>query len=129
MANEVASSFEIDYDDGLQATSLSVASRQLTSAGKRVTRLIQNVGTTEEAVQLGEITAPGAFALVNLDPTNYIDVKVGTGGAIFARLKPDVNGDGKGGWVAGDALGSGAQAPYVIANTASCRMAVLIVDT
>lgn len=128
MAGEVISSMSIAYNDTLQSASVAVAGRLLTSAGKRVTKLEQNVAITEGAVQMGQITAPGAFALVNLDPVNYIDVKVGTGGAIFARLKPDLLGNGTGGWVAGDALGSGAQAPFVIANVAPCRMAVIIAD-
>lgn len=128
MAGEITDGFSIAYDDGLQNASLALANRLLTSAGKRVTKLIQNVGTSQEALQMGEITAPGAFALVNLDPTNFIDVKVATSGAIFARLKPDTLGNGTGGWVAGDCLGSGAQAPFAIADTATCRMAVLICD-
>lgn len=128
MAGEVTSTVSVIYNDGKQEAALEVRSRLLTSAGQRVTKLVQNVGTVEELLQLGEITAPGAFILVNLDPTNYVDVKVAASGAIFARLKPDTLGDGTGGWVAGDCLGSGAQAPALIANTASCRVAVLVVD-
>lgn len=128
MSLEVTSSVSVAYDDDLSADSLAVVSRKLTSAGKRFTKLVQNIGTSEEAINLGEMTAPGAFVLVNLDPTNYIDVKVGSAGAIFARLKPDTLGDGTGGWVAGDCLGGGAQAPFAIANTAACRLAVFVVE-
>ena len=44
---------------------------------------------------LGDIASIGPFAIVNLDPTNYVEVKVATAGAIFARLAPDVDADGK----------------------------------
>lgn len=130
MALENTLDASLTFDDGIyQPQSLSVASRLVTSAGKRVTGLVQNVGfAAEEAVQLGELTAPGAFMLKNLDPTNFINVKVATSGAIFAKLRPDTNGDGKGGFLLIDCMGSGAQAPFVQADTAVCRMAVLAVE-
>lgn len=128
MANEVTASFSIAYDDGLQERALEVADRIFSSAGQRVTCLIQTVGITEEAVLLGDIASIGPFAIVNLDPTNYVEVKVATAGAIFARLAPDVDADGKGGWVAMTRLGSGAQVPYMIANTAVCKVAILIAE-
>jgi hypothetical protein len=129
MSLEVTFNGSIEYDDDLVIDQTSVANRQLTSAGKRMTHLVQNVGTSEEAIQLGEVTAPGAYFFKNLDPTNYIEIKSGTGGTVIAKLMPDTNGDGKGGFCMGDRLGSGAQAPYAIANAAACRMEVFIVDT
>lgn len=124
----MTSSFSLAYDDDYQNGSVAVVNRLLTSAGRRFTKLIQNVGTSEEAVTLGDFTSVGAFALINLDVTNYVDVKVATGGAIFARLKPDTLGDGTGGYIMLDTLGSGAQAPFVIANTAACRIVVFAVE-
>lgn len=129
MALENTLDASLEYDDGLVSDSMSVASRTVTSAGKRKTHLIQNVGfAAEEAVQLGELTAPGAFMLRNLDPTNYINVLTGTGGVIFAKLRPDANGDGKGGFVLIDCLGSGAQTPFVQAAVAACRVEVMTVE-
>lgn len=129
MALENLLDASLTYDDGLASPqTLSVASRLVTSAGKRVSGQVQNVGTSEEAVQLGGMTAPGAVMLKNLDPTNFINVKVGTGGAIFAKLRPDTNGDSKGGFVLIDCMGSGAQAPFVVADTATCRMVILAIE-
>jgi hypothetical protein len=112
----------------VQERLLAVASRIFTSTGKRVSTLIQSVGITEEAAALGDIASIGAFAIVNLDDTNFVNVKVATGGAIFARLDPDTDADGKGGFVCGTRLGSGAQVPYLIADTAACKVALLWVE-
>jgi hypothetical protein len=128
LANEVTGSFSIGYDDGVQERVLAVSSRIFTSTGKRVSTLVQSVGTSEEAAALGDIANVGAFAIVNLDDTNYVNVKVATGGAIFARLDPDVDADGKGGFVCGSRLGSGAQVPFLIADTAACKVAILWVE-
>ena len=80
-----------------------------------------NVGTSEEAVALGEATAPGWAIFINRDTTNFIELRVATGGAKFAKLK------------AGECcllrLGSGAQVPYAIADTAACQMEYCIINT
>lgn len=128
MANEVTSSVSIAYDDGFQNGSLGVVSRLLTSAGQRFTKLIQNVGTSEEAVNLGELSAVGAYILVNLDPDNFVTVRCSSGGVVRDKLKPDALEDGTGGWCAGDCMGGGSQAPTVQADTASCRVAILVVE-
>jgi len=129
MAQEVTMDCSIGYDDGLQSDSMAVESVKVTIAGKRYTRLIQTIGIAEEAISLGEITAPTAFIFQNLDPTNIVQIRVATAGAMMASLAPDVNGDGKGGFVAGTSLGSGAQAPFAIALVAPCRLAVFVADT
>ncbi len=84
-------------------------------------KLIQSIGITEEAITLPEGGAPGYAAFINRDDTNFINIKVGTAGAIFAKLLP--------GEFAVLRLGSGAQAPFAIADTAACRMAILIIPT
>lgn len=88
---------------------------------KKFTWAKQNIATSEEAINLGEATAPGYAIFINRDATNYIELKVATSGAIFAKLK------------AGECcllrLGSGAQVPYAIANTAACQLEYLILIT
>lgn len=127
-ANEVTSSVSIAYDDDVTAKAKEIASRIETSTGKKVTDIIQTIGTSEEAIDLGDISSVGAYVLVNLDETNYIEIKVATGGAIRDKLKPDVDGDGKGGWCAGTCMGSGSQAPFAIANTAACKLGIFLIE-
>jgi len=91
----------------------------LTIGTKKYVKLKQNIGTSEEAIKLGEVTSLGYACFVNRDPTNYIELRVGTGGSKFATLKPN-------GGFAIVYLGSDAQVPYAIANTAACQMALFI---
>lgn len=128
MSTQLTLSATVEYDDGIwPKITGQVADRKKTVTTTRPFTIIQQVAITEEAVQLGDAaTLGGSLFLQNLDPTNYIDVKTGTGGTIFARLGPDTNSDGKGGFLLLDLMGSGALAPFVIANTAVCRMGILV---
>lgn len=128
MANEITASVTLAYDDGVTSDELAVLLAQFTSSGKRIHRITQTVPhSAEAAIKLGDFSSLGYAIFVNLDPTNYIDLKVATSGAIWARLDPDTNSDGKGGFAI-QKLGSGAQVPYALANTADCKMAVFIVE-
>jgi hypothetical protein len=67
------------------------------------------------------VTAPGWVLVVNRDLTNFVSVKTGTGGVIFAKLLPRE--------FCLLRLGSGAQAPWVIADTAPCKIEAFVVST
>jgi len=123
MTNTATITANLAYSDGsgdIELGNTEGLAVTLTNAG--FTRIRQSVGTSEEAVTLGDATAPGYAVFINRDATNYIDLKVATGGAIFARLSA-------GGGLALLNLGSGAQAPFAAANTAACIMDILIVKT
>jgi hypothetical protein len=128
MANEVTVAASIEFDNDVTQASCEVKDgdtiRSMTTA--KALKTTQAVGTSEEAVLLGDITAPCGVMLINLDSTNYIEVKVATGGAIFAKLYPRGSGVGLNFCIV--PLGSGAQAPFVIANTASCSMEILLLS-
>jgi hypothetical protein len=129
MANEITVNASLEYEDStgneLSCESVEVVKSVTT---KRAVKLVQEIGTSEEAIDLGDTSTPKWAYFRNLDPTNYIELKVATSGAIFARLDPDTNEDGKGGFAIVP-LGSGAQAPFAIANTAACRMEIMIIST
>lgn len=128
MAGEVNVNATLKYDDGVVDDIAQVVDATFSPGTLKYIRHIQLIGTSEEAIQLGEVTAPGYALFKNLDSTNYVDLRVATSGAIFARLDPDTQANGKGG-VALLKLGSGAQVPYAIANTGSCRVAIFICYT
>ena len=73
-----------------------------------------SVGTSEEAIPMGEVTTPRTAFFQNLDATNYIDIRKATGGDVITRLQ------------AGQAallhMDPGDTAPYAIANTGACLM-------
>lgn len=126
MADELTISASLDFDDGRGTpVGISVSRILATLATRKKNSQIQTIGTTEEAIQLGEVTTPGYAIFRNLDTTNFVDLRVATGGAKFARLLPDTNGDGSGG-IALLYLGPGAQVPFAIADTDACDIEFLI---
>lgn len=129
MADEISINATLAYEDSEGTTvSLDVADAQFNVSTKKTLRLKQAIPITEVAINLGGISAPGYAFFINRDTTNYIELKTGTGGDVFARLDPDTDGNGKGG-VAMLKLGADAQAPFAIANTSPCQLDVLICST
>jgi hypothetical protein len=127
MADELTMAGSITYtgDDG---RTRSIEVPECMGDTTKLVIIEQTIATSETAVNLGGISSPTAFMIVNLDDTNYVEVKVATSGAIFAKLKKDTDGDGNGGFACLTELGSGAQAPYAIANTAACNVLVLVAE-
>lgn len=120
MANELEITLSATYEDANDIVkSFGVTKLQRTVSNKYPFGNTQSVGTAEEAIRLGEGVTLGYCFLKNLDGTNYVEIKVGTGGAIFAKLMP---GD-----ICVVPLGSGAQVPFAIANTLACDLEVLII--
>lgn len=126
MASEMKLNASLVYEDafGVQLKS-EVVDRVQNVTTKRPVKLVQNIGITEEAIDLGDTGTPVYAFFKNLDPTNFINLKVATGGAIFAKLRPDTNSDGRGGFAMLE-LGSGATAPFAISDTATCNMEITL---
>lgn len=75
------------------------------------------VATGGTAIPLGQITAPHWAWFKNLDPTNYITIRNGSGGADVLKL------------LAGEACVCplmDTSTPYAFANTAACLLEYLI---
>lgn len=125
MADELSISGRLAYsdDDGLQSE-LEVNAWPVTLATPRSIHAKMNVTTGEVVVPLGPVVAPTWAMFRNLDldsSTYYIELRVGTGGAKFAKLLP--------GETAGPfRLGSGAQAPYAIATGGTVEMEYLVCE-
>lgn len=122
MSNEITLNASLAYSDS-ENTEDAVALVNLlaTVATKRITRVKQSIAITETAISLGGVSAPGWAMFVNRDETNFIELRVATSGAKFAKLKP--------GEFALLRLGSGAQVPYAISDTAACQLDLLLVST
>ena len=122
MSNELTINGSLAYADSESADEiLQIVNLIATVSTKKYTKAKQSIGITEEAINLGEVTAPGFSIFINRDPTNFIELRVATGGAKFAKLKP--------GEFALLRLGSGAQVPFAIADTSPCQLEYLIVST
>lgn len=119
MANEITINATLEYDDGVS----SPASSQVTDFLSSVTTPIkaqftQSIPTSSTAINLAGIASPRWVMFINRDSVNYVEIKVASAGAIFAKLLP--------GEFCLLPLGSGAQVPYAIANTAAVDLDVLI---
>ena len=122
MANEINVSGKLNFSDTEKADeTLSITALLASVVTLKYIKHKQSIGTSEEAITLGEVTSPGWAIFINRDPTNFIELRVATAGAKFAKLKP--------GEFAVLRLGSGAQAPFAIADTAACQMEYLIAMT
>lgn len=127
MASELTLTATLEYTpaDG-RTRSIEVPELFLDTTRAQV--LEQVVGIVEEALEMGDVASPTAVMIVNLDATNFVNVKAATAGAIVAKLKKDTNGDGNGGVFLASELGSGMQAPFVIADTDPCRILILVAE-
>lgn len=122
MANELTLNGSIVYDDGNNSgNSLSITDLLASVTTKKSIRHQQSIGTSEEAIVLGEVTSPGWAIFINRDTTNFIELRVATGGAKFAKLLP--------GEFCLLRLGAGAQVPFAIADTSACLMDYILVMT
>ena len=79
---------------------------------------IQTIGTSVEAITIGDIATPGFVFLKNLDSTGTVTIRNGSGGADVVKLAP---GD-----IAFFRLA--ATTPYAIATTNACDLHVVIYE-
>lgn len=116
MANELSVSMSFAYARG----NFAPLARALTALGVTISSDpvicdVLNVTTVELAVPLGGVVLAGNWAWFrNLDSTNFLEIRVATGGTKFLKLKP--------GEAALLRLGSGVTAPFAIADTATCAL-------
>lgn len=115
MADEIKANFSLNYVKG--ESKLSIPGKQLSidSASYPKITNTQLVGTTHEALVLGDVASCGAAYFVNTDATNYVDVGVDVSGTFYGliRLMP-------GDFAFAPRLATNA--PYAKANTASVSL-------
>jgi hypothetical protein len=83
MANEIYASLNFTARKNGAESSIS-SSFNLTMTGDDMIQNTQVIGTSSEAVDLGDITgAPGAIIIKNLDATNFIEIGGDSGLTVF----------------------------------------------
>ncbi len=90
--------------------------------------LLQSIDTSETVIALGDIASPGGFMLVNRNATNYVDIYNASSGVHVARLRPDTESDGTGGFCLISELGADMQSPVGIANDAPCIIEIFAIS-
>lgn len=119
-ANEITTTGSISFAKGnVAAVSRALANLSVTVSGSKYVSGVQNIGTSEEAISLGDLGTPGWAWFKNLDGTNYIEIRPNTGVADLIKLKP---GEFALFRITSDAV------PYAIANTAACNLEKIIFE-
>jgi hypothetical protein len=118
MANEISVLFDMALRNGNVENNFSPGLVQVTQSSAKMLDKTVTVGTTEEAIDLGDISGAPLIALFNLDTTNYVEV--GLTGSYPMRL------------VVNDPPTffryNGSSTIYLKANTAACEVRVVAYD-
>ena len=118
MANELTLSASLKFINGSKNIPFSKTGIQLDVSGDDYTFKTQNVGTSEAALDLGDVTTPGYILIYNEDSTNFMSVRSGTGAANLIKVRPG-----------GIALFEcEASAPFVIADTAGVSIQYCLIE-
>lgn len=118
MADELTITASLKFVKGDVSLSRSKSGIRIDVTGDKHIDMVQEIGTSEEALSLGEAGAGGYMLLENLDTTNYIEIRANTGVADLVKLKA---GEVAMFRTAADAV------PYAIANTAACDLRIIII--
>jgi hypothetical protein len=87
MANELTVSASVRFSKGGTEISKAYGGLQVTVSGTRAIVNRQTVGITEEAVVVGDVGTCGYLLAKNLDATNFVSLRPGTGTANAIKLK------------------------------------------
>lgn len=121
MANELSVTIKFSFSKGGVKLQPDDFTDDITVAGDNALHHVQNIGITEEAITLGDVVAGGYWLVRNLDATNFVELRSGTGaGNDILKLKP------------GEAqlirFGTDVTAPFAIADTAPCNVEFIMLD-
>lgn len=119
MANEATVTTSLQFAKGNVDLTLSDAASPFDVAGTRYIRGVQDVGTSEEALDMGDLTDPGWCYMRNLDASNYVEIYAATGETALMRLNAGEHA----------CFRMVATAPFVKADTGSCDLEYMIVQT
>lgn len=122
MANEISLTESLTcYKPSIMSSAIgrSVTGLQFTMTGNFFTEGSMSVATSATAIPLGQVVSPHWAWFNNLDPTNYVTIRNGSGGADLCQLFP-----GESAWVP---LFSTC-VPFAVAHTAAVQLEYLILS-
>ena len=117
MANEIALSVNLSAQKGGVNTAAALSITQ-DMAGDQMIQNVQIVGTSNEALLVGDVTATGWQLIKNLDTANYVEIFLDSGNTnLVSKL------------LAGEfTLIKPGAAVYARANTAACNCLVVAIE-
>lgn len=118
MANEITLSSMLSFLKGGRQDEFGEFGQELTMNGTDYVRATQTIGTSAEALAIGDIGTCGLIAIKNKDATNYVTIRAGSGGTDLVKLKP------------GECFPFrlATNTPYAIANTAPVEIEYLLLE-
>lgn len=120
MASEITVESSLRFVKSGDQDGLDFGPATFTFAGTRSLKGLQSVGTSEEALVLGEVAAGGWLFIVNKDATNFVSLRAVAAATPLAKLGP--------GECALLRLHPNATAPTVQADTAACQIRYLLLE-
>lgn len=118
MANEISFTHTLSFAKGNVASIGRTRTATPTVSGAKYISNVQNIGTTAEAIDIGDIGTPGWAWFRNLDATNFVTIRIGASGADLAKLLPGESASFR----------LAASNPYAIADSGACNVEYLIVE-
>jgi len=118
MANELTIRAFMHFLKGDEDEDLSWPST-VTVSGTKCMKNRQTIGTSAEAIDMGDITSQGMAMFINMDTTNYVSIRAGAAESDLIDI------------LAGESAGPfrlATAAPYAIADTASVELKYMIVE-
>lgn len=121
MADELKITCAMRFTKSSTDVRLNFLNALFTVSGTDYVSGTQTIGTSEEALVLGDCSAGGYIVVKNTDATNYVSFRAATGGTNMVRLNA-----GEIALFRFDA--TGAAAPFAIANTAPVTIQYLLIE-
>ena len=118
MADELTVTSILDYRKGTPNQQFMSVLKTLDVTGTNHIRNRQTIGTTEEAILMGDVAVGGYAIFVNRDATNFVSIRPGAGTANLIKIP------------AGEQAGPFrlAVAPFAIADTAAVELEYVLID-
>lgn len=119
MANELTLSVSLRYAKGSRKpVKAGKSGVQLDVSGSDYYEATQSIGTSAEALGIGDITTPGYMYVHNLDATNFVEIRHGASGDDVVKVRA--------GGIALFELTT--TTPFAIADTAAVEIEYTIIE-
>ena len=86
MTDEFTMSGLLKIDKDFLVDQKVVSNLRLDQTGDGAVGGVQNIGTSAEAIALGDVSDPGLYFFRNLDPDNYVEIGMAVGGGAFEKM-------------------------------------------
>ena len=118
MSDELTLNISFSFSKNGRSVSKDTGDLSIDVTGDKWTHIIQEIGTSEEAIDLGDVAVGGMCIVHNRDENNYVEIRPGTGENDCIKL------------LAGDVqvFRLASAAPFAIADTAACEVEFLMLE-